>query len=81
MNPHDRDQTAAPDDRLDAVMWEIRKCSRIARCELWRHPLGWEVRCDVDGETRQTAVQRRRDTAEDLAHDWQRAFVGKGWTA
>ena len=36
---------------LEAVMWELRKGSRTARCELWRHPLGWEVRCDVDGET------------------------------
>lgn len=79
MNPHDRAPAPPPDDRLDAVMWELRKGSRVARCDLWRHPLGWELRCDVDGETRQTAVQRRRDTAEDLAHDWQAAFNGKGW--
>lgn len=68
-----------PVSRLEAVVWECRKGTRIARCELWRHPLGWEVRCDVDDETRQTAVQRRRETAEDQAHDWQRAFFGKGW--
>jgi hypothetical protein len=79
VNPYDRDEAAPPDDRLVALMWEVRKADRIARCELWRHPLGFEVRVDVDSETRQTAVQRRRETAEDLAHDWQQAFAGKGW--
>ncbi len=67
--------------RLEAVMWELRKGVRVARCEMWRHPLGWEVRVDVDSETRQTAVQRRRATAEDLAQDWQRLFAGKGWAS
>ena len=78
MNPYDGPPDALLDP-LDAVMWELHKGSRVARCELWRHPLGFEVRCDVDGETRQTAVQRRRDTAEDQAHDWQQAFGQKGW--
>jgi hypothetical protein len=79
MNPHARDSSASPEERLAAVIWELRKGSRIARCDPWRHPLGWEVRCDVDGETRQTAVLRVRETAVDRAADWQRAFEAKGW--
>lgn len=67
------------DDQLVAVLWEARKGSRGARCELWAHPLGWEVRCAVDGDVRQTAVQRRRETAEDQAQDWLQAFKGRGW--
>ncbi|AMY10665.1 hypothetical protein LuPra_03904 [Luteitalea pratensis] len=80
MHPHDGQPDALIDDPLDAVMWELRKGSRVARCELWRHPLGWELRCAVDNKVRQTAVQRRPETAEDLAHDWQHAFAGKGWS-
>lgn len=67
------------DERLLAVLWELRKGSRIARCEQWRHPLGVEVRCDVDGETRQTAAFRLRENAVDQADDWQQAFKAKGW--
>jgi hypothetical protein len=70
-----------PEHRLQALMWEVRKGVRVARCELWRHPIGWELRCDVDNETRQTAVQRLRDKAEDLAEDWKQAFEAKGWSA
>jgi hypothetical protein len=73
------DPYAPTDDQLVALMWEARKGARVARCGLYRHPLGFELRCDVDGDTRQTAVQRRRETAEEQAHDWQQAFAGKGW--
>lgn len=73
------DPYALPKDQLVTVMWEQRKGGRIARCELWQHPLGFELRCAIDDDVRQTAVQRRRDTAEDLAADWQQAFQVKGW--
>ena len=75
MNPLDRKPVPPPDEQLEAVMWTLRKGARVAECVLWRHPMGREVRCAVDYEVRQTAVQRRRDTAEDLAHDWQQAFM------
>jgi hypothetical protein len=65
-------------DRLEAVMWERFQSPRVSRCELWRHP-GWELRCEVDGETRRTAVQRRRDTAEEQASDWLSASESRGW--
>jgi hypothetical protein len=75
----DKPVCGAQDDRLAAVRWELRKGARVARCDLWRHPLGWEVPCDVDGDVRQTAVQRRRETAEEEARDWQQEFVARGW--
>jgi pentose-5-phosphate-3-epimerase len=60
-------------------VWELRKGSRISRCELWKHSLGFELRCDVDGDVRQTAVQRCRETAEDVAVNWRQAFKARGW--
>lgn len=80
MNPHDRSTRQAPGSRLVAAKWEARKGGRVARCDRWLQPLGWELRCDVDGETRQTAVQRRRETAEDMAHDWIAGFEKLGLT-
>ena len=72
-----RISSTAP-DLLEALMWKLQKGQCVAQCELWRHPLGWEVRCDVDGELVQAAVLRRRESAEDQAHDWQQAFRAKG---
>ncbi len=64
---------------LVAIMWEARRGGHIACGELRRRPDSWEVRVTVDGHTHQTRVQRRRDTAEDVAHDWQAVFAREGW--
>jgi hypothetical protein len=33
-----------------ATLFELRKGTRRAICKLWNHPIGGELRCEVDGE-------------------------------
>lgn len=60
-------------------VWTLHKGDRVASCHLWTHPLGGEVRLDVDslwcrGETHQVGL-----ALIDVALEWKRHFEGKGW--
>jgi hypothetical protein len=57
---------------LMGELWRLTKGNRVAVCSLWNHPIGAEVRCDVDGEMR----QEFRDESHARCH-----FIEKGWTA
>ena len=75
-----------PEWRGDAVLirelWKLRKGTRVAVCTLWNHPLGGEVRCDVDGEMFATQASRRIEDLLDAADQWKTAFQEqKRWTA
>ena len=74
-----------PEWRGEAVslgeIWKLSKGRRVAVCTLWNHPIGAELRCDVDDEMRQTKASRAVGELLDVAHEWRKAFEAKGWTA
>ena len=51
----------------------------MASCHLWTHPLGGEVRLEVDGDWVRGETQREGLALVDLALAWKAQFHGKGW--
>ena len=67
-------------DALDAVRWTMHKDGgRMAQCQVVRHPLGFELRVDVDGETRLTRVHRQEADADIHATALEDQFLERGW--
>ena len=68
---------------LLVVVWTLHKASacraRETRCEMWSHPLGWELRVSADGEFVRSEVCRSLVGYLDVADGWKGAFVEKGW--
>jgi hypothetical protein len=62
-------------------IWRLTKGMRVAVCTLWNHPIGAEVRCNVDGDMRQTKASRDVGELLDEAHEWRKAFEAKGSSA
>lgn len=63
-----------------STCWKLRNESiGEATCELWSHPLGRELRLDVNGELIRSEVFRERLAWADVAVAWKRAMVAKGW--
>jgi hypothetical protein len=92
MNPHDtRRPREAPNgasinipeyyDRpqLAAELWILRKGTHEAICALWTHPIGGEIRIEVDGELLRSQAGRNGTSLMDLAFEWKSQFVMKGW--
>jgi hypothetical protein len=62
-----------------AEVWRLRKGQREARCSVAPHPLGFELRCTVDGEMLRTQVYRDAGSLELDAIAWREAFKTTGW--
>jgi hypothetical protein len=60
-------------------MWRLTKANHVAVCTLFTHPIGWEIRCDVDGDMRQTQAGRGLVALLDESDKWKQAFLEKGW--
>jgi hypothetical protein len=60
--------------------WTLTKGTRQAVCVLWNHPIGAEIRCDVDGEMVQTKASRDLGELLNASDEWRKAFEAKGWT-
>ena len=61
-------------------LFALSKSDRAqARCALWSHQFGWELRLTVNGSLIRSQVSR--DYAEVLtaAEEWQRATREEGW--
>jgi len=41
-------------------VWTLRKGSRVAVCRLTTHPIGGDVRLEIDGEMLRTGAERVR---------------------
>ena len=52
---------------------------RMAQCRVVRHPLGFELRVDIDGDTRLTQVHRQEADADIHAAALEDQFIEKGW--
>jgi hypothetical protein len=61
--------------------WILRKGTHTAVCVLWNHPIGAEMRLDIDGEMKETKAGRGLTELLDAADVWKAAFIEKGWTA
>jgi hypothetical protein len=57
--------------------WTLRKADREARCALFSHQLGWELRLIV-GELVRSQVCRSGDEVLDVTENWA-AMIQKGW--
>jgi hypothetical protein len=60
-------------------LWTLTKGKRVASCSYSGHPLGFELRCDVDGEMRRTQVFRELEPMKLEAHAWFEAFGATAW--
>jgi hypothetical protein len=61
--------------------WRLTKGSRAVTCDIWTHPLGGELRCEVDGEMFGTRASRTLNDLLTASDEWRKAFEAKGWTA
>jgi hypothetical protein len=67
-------------ETLDPVRWTMHKDGgRMAQCCIVRHPLGFELRVDIDGDTRLTRVYRLEADADIHATALEDQFLEKGW--
>jgi hypothetical protein len=46
---------------------------------MWTHPLGGELRCEVDGEMFGTRASRDVHDLLEASDEWRKAFEAKGW--
>jgi hypothetical protein len=65
--------------REQALVWELRKDRHRARCAIWSHPLGWELRVTVDRELLRSQAYRDADEALKDLDTWRAQFADKGW--
>jgi len=68
-------------DSPDPVRWTMHKDGgRMVQCRVVPHPLGFELRVDVDGDTRLTQVHRQEADADIHAASLEDSFIAKGWS-
>jgi len=51
----------------------------VAVCELWTHPLGWELRLMIAHELHRSEVCRSQDDMLATGEQWKAAMAKKGW--
>jgi hypothetical protein len=61
------------------VMWSLHKGERRMHCRLSNHPVGWELRLDVDGELVRSQVCRAEGDVFDLSDEWRTVAVAASW--
>jgi hypothetical protein len=49
-----------------------------ALCELWSHPLGWEVWLTIAGDLHRSEVCRSQDDVLTTCEQWKAAMTDKG---
>jgi hypothetical protein len=62
-----------------ALVWVLTKGAKRARCTLWTHPIGAEVRVEAAGEFVRSQAGREVLALVELATTWKAQFQGKGW--
>ena len=58
--------------------WVLRKGARLARCALFSHQFGWELRLMV-GELVRSQVCRSQDEILTTQENWKAAIIERGW--
>jgi hypothetical protein len=65
--------------QLLSVCWRLTKPGKVAVCELFNHPLGWELRVNVNDDLVRSEVFRDGDLCLTAAAAWRTTFTSKGW--
>ena len=61
-------------------LFSLSKSDRAhARCTLWSHQFGWELRLTVNGSLVRSQVSRVVAEILDAAEEWQRTMREEGW--
>jgi hypothetical protein len=63
-----------------ATWFEMRKHRKRARCAIWTHLLGWELRLTAANELIQTQVFRDQTALLDAVDEWKTRIREKGWS-
>jgi hypothetical protein len=58
--------------------WRLYKRDREARCQLWSHEFGFELRL-VIGELMRSQVCKTSDEVLDVQESWKAAMEERGW--
>ena len=74
--PQREDWNGHPVELGDA--WTLRKGTKVARCRLVSHQLGWELRLLV-GELLRSQVCRSSDEILTTPKSWKMAMMGNRW--
>jgi hypothetical protein len=53
----------------------------VAVCAFWTHPIGGEVRVEVDGELMRSEARRDGAALFELSEQWRIQFQEKGWSS
>ena len=64
----------------DEQLWRLTKGRRVVVCWRRRHPLGFELRLELQGDTIRTAVYPTVDEAQAAEAHMREAMVERGWT-
>jgi hypothetical protein len=59
------------------VLYEHTKGNAHARCALWSHQLGWEVRLTIEGSLIRSRVTRSIDEAMTSREEWEAAMLSE----
>ncbi len=65
--------------QLTANVWRLTKGTHVAVCAFWTHPIGGEVRVNIDGELMRSEASRDGGKLFDLSEEWRTQFLEKGW--
>ena len=63
----------------DRPVWAMSKGHRTAECRIVPHPIGFELRIDIDGDTRLTQAHRLEADADIHAATLEDQFIERGW--
>ena len=63
-----------------ALVWLMTKGGNVARCALWTHPFGAELRISIGDDLFRSHASRDVNALIDMSAEWRRQFHGKGWT-
>jgi hypothetical protein len=56
------------------------RTSHEARCQVWTHQFGWELRLEVNGDLLRSQVCRSPAAMTETADTWKTALLEKGWS-
>ena len=59
--------------------WTLRKGSKAAKCAVWSHQFGWELRLIAGPELVQSQVCRSETELIETQEQWKAAMLEKGW--
>jgi hypothetical protein len=63
--------------------WRVRRqgcdAAREAVCRLFSHPLGWELRVEVDAQLVRSEVCRSEAQVTQVSEGWKSAMIDRGW--